>query len=114
MNEAFCSTDELATHALVFLVRGVATDLKYTLAYFPTKHVTSYQLMSLFWKAVCVLELACNLWVCATVSDGASPNRRFYELHAEIAGNSSEGIVHATVNLFCPSRKIFFFLMHHI
>ena len=109
MNEAFCSTDELATHALVFLVRGVATDLKYTLAYFLTKDVTSYQLMSLFWKAVCVLELACNLWVCATVSDGASPNRRFYELHAEIAGNSSEGIVHATVNLFCLSRKIYFF-----
>ena len=109
VNEAFCSTDELATHALVFLVRGVATDLKYTLAYFLTKDVTSYQLMSLFWKAVCVLELACNLWVCATVSDGASPNRRFYELHAEIAGNSSEGIVHATVNLFCPSRKKIFF-----
>ena len=45
MNEAFCSTDELATHALVFLVRGVATDLKYTVEYFLTKDVTSYQLL---------------------------------------------------------------------
>ena len=93
----------MATHALAFLVRGVATDLKYTLAYFLTKAVTSYQLMSLFWKAVCVLEVACNLWICATVSDGASPNRRCYELHAD-------EIVHSTINLFCPSRKIYFFL----
>lgn len=110
LNEALTSTNELATHALVFFVRGVATDLKYTLAYFLTKDVTSYQLMSLFWKAVCVLELGCNLWICAAVSDGASPNRRCYELHAGIADDASvEGVVHATVNLFCPSRKIYFF-----
>ena len=39
-NEALASDNELATHALAFLVRGVATDLKYTLAYFLTKDVT--------------------------------------------------------------------------
>ncbi len=109
LNEAMTSPNELATHALAFLVRGVATDLKYTLAYFLTKDVTSYQLMSLFWKAVCVLELACNLWICAAVSDGASPNRRCYELHADISDEPNKGIVNSTVNLFCPSRKIYFF-----
>jgi uncharacterized membrane-anchored protein len=108
-NEALASTTELATHALVFLVRGVATDLKYTLAYFLTRDVAAYQFMSLLWKALCVLELGCNLWICATVSDGASPNRRCYELHADIADNASGGIIHSTVNLFCPSRKIYFF-----
>ena len=108
LNEALTSTNELATH--VFFVRGVATDLKYTLAYFLTKDVTSYQLMSLFWKAVCVLELGCNLWICAVVSDGTSPNRRCYEQHAGLTSDASvEGVVHATVNLFCPSRKIYFF-----
>ena len=111
VNEALASGNELATHALAFLVRGVATDLKYTLAYFLTKDVTSYQLMSLFWKAVCVLEVACNLWICATVSDGASPNRRCYELHAGVSDNQvkPDEIVHSTINLFCPSRKIYFF-----
>ena len=109
LNETLTSTSELATHALAYLVRGVATDLKYTLAYFLTKDVTSYQLMSLFWKAVCVLEVACNLWVCAAVSDGASPNRRCYELHADIGSNQDEAVIHATVNLFCPNRKIYFF-----
>ena len=111
VNEALASGNDLATQALAFLVRGVATDLKYTPAYFLTKDVTSYQLMSLFWKAVCVLEVACNLWICATVSDGASPNRRCYELHADISDNQVEPdeIVHSTINLYCPSRKIYFF-----
>ena len=64
-------SSDLATHALVFFIRGAASDLKYALAYFLTKDVTSYQIMPLFWKAVSILELECNLWVCAAVSDGA-------------------------------------------
>jgi uncharacterized membrane-anchored protein len=65
-------SSDLATHALVFFVCGAASDLKY--AYFLTKNVTSYQIKPLFWKAVSILELVCNLWVCATVSNGALPN----------------------------------------
>ena len=84
-------------------MRGAATDLKYSLAYFLTKDVTSYQIMPLFWKAVSVLELVCNLWVCAAVCDGASPNRRFYQLHAGL------DVINATTNLFVPSKKIYFF-----
>ena len=62
-------SSDLATHALVFFVRGAASDLKYALGYFLAKDVTSYQIMPLFWKAVSVLELVYNLWVCAAVSD---------------------------------------------
>lgn len=58
--------DEVATHALVFLVRGVCTQLKFSLAYFATSGVTSYQLMPIFWEAVGILETTCNLWVIAT------------------------------------------------
>ena len=47
--------EDLATHALVFYVRGLASDLKYNLAYFATRGVTSYQLMPIFWKAVSIL-----------------------------------------------------------
>ena len=105
---------ELATHALVFFVRGAATDLKYALAYFMTKDVTSYQIMPLFWKCVSVLELVCNLWVCATVCDGASPNCLLFQLHADVAGTSNDEIVNATVNVFAPHRKIYFSLILHI
>ena len=37
--------------------------------------------ITLFWEAVTILEYTCNLWVAAATSDGASPNRKFYQLH---------------------------------
>jgi hypothetical protein len=101
-------SSDLATHALVFFFRGAASNLKYALGYFLTKDVTSYQIMPLFWKAVSVLEMGCNLWVCAAVSDGASPNRLFYELHADLVEPGGD-VVNYTPNLFAPGRKMFFF-----
>ena len=58
-----------------------------------------------------MLEVGCDLWICAAVSDGGSPNRRCYELHAGISDNPGvpDEIFHSTVNVFCPSRKIYFF-----
>ena len=47
----------LVTHALVFYLRGIATNLERSFAYFATNGMTSGQLMPLFWKAVAVLEL---------------------------------------------------------
>ena len=70
--------NEVASHAMVFLVRGVRRELKFSLTYFATNVVTSGQLMPLFWEALAVLDMSCNLWVIAATSDGASPNRRFY------------------------------------
>ncbi len=107
---AFDTLTAIATHVLAFMVRGVASDLKYILGYFSTENLTSYQLMPIFWKAVSVLELSCNLWVCAAVSDGASANRKFYDLHVGLVGSDcSTDVVHKTVNLFDPSRFIYFF-----
>ena len=66
--------------------------------------------MPVFWKAVSILELSCSLWVCAAVSDGASPNRKFYHLHIGLIGaDHSDDVIHKTVNLFAPSRYIYFF-----
>ena len=110
LNISSFGSTELAIHDPVFLASSAATALKYTIAYFLTKNVTSYQIMPLFWKAVSVLELVCNLWVCAAVSsDGASPNRSFFELYADLMDSGSEDLVHYATNLFAPSRKIYFF-----
>ena len=73
--------DDLSTHALVFYFRGVMADLKYAVAYFATYGIISIQLMGLFWMAVSILEDNCNLWVIAATSNGASPNRKFYQMH---------------------------------
>ena len=67
--------DDVATHALAFLTRRMCTELKFCLAHFATTGVTADQIMSIFWEAVCILEVNCNLWVIAATSDGASPNR---------------------------------------
>lgn len=40
--------DEIASHSLVFFIRGVCTQLKFSLAYFSTTGVTSAELMPLF------------------------------------------------------------------
>lgn len=101
--------DEIATHALVFLIRGVCTELKFSLAYFATAGVTAAQLMPLFWEAVCILETSCNLWVIATTSDGASPNRKFYRMHQPLDDNAGKDVCYRTINLYAPYRYIYFF-----
>lgn len=101
--------DDVATHALAFLVRGICTELKFGLAHFATTGATAAQLLPLFWEAVCILETSCNLWVIAATSDGASPNRRFYRLHKSLDGQSDKDVCYRTTNLFAPHRYIYFF-----
>lgn len=101
-------TDELATHALVFLVRGVCTELKFCLAHFSTNGVTACHLMPIFWEAVCILETSCNLWVIATTSDGASQNRRFYRMHKALDGDAGTDVCYRTTNLYAPHRFLYF------
>ena len=101
--------DTIATHAFAFLVRGLCTDVKHIIAYFFTGNVTSYQLMPIFWKVVSTLELSLDLWVVGLVNDGASPNRKLFNLHVKLAVDQKCDVVYKTINLFAPSRFIFFF-----
>jgi hypothetical protein len=101
--------DTIATHALAFLVRGLSTDVKHIIAYFFTGNVTSYQLMPIFWKVVSTLELSLDLWVVSLVNDGASPNRKLFNLHVQLAAERKCDVVYKTINLFAPSRFIYFF-----
>ena len=108
-NSTFTDSDQLATHALVYYVRGLCSSLKISLAYFATPCATSYQLMPIFWKAVSILELTCRLHVIATVSNGAFPNRKFYQMHQLLFDNADKNIVYRTINLNSPDRFIYFF-----
>ena len=109
---------QLATHVLAFMIRGVQTTLKFTLAYFLTQTIVSYQLASIFWRAVAILELNCDLYVIATVSDGMSANRKFYRLHKYVSGLSlkdekdkepSDVVIFKSQNFFALQRFIWFF-----
>ena len=108
----FANTDEetpIASHALAFLVRGLCTNLKHVVAYYFTGNVTSFQLLPLFWKVVGVLETTVKLWVIAAVNDGASPNRKFFALHAKLGGTLPCGLMYKIPNFFFLARMIYFF-----
>ena len=105
----FSNVDVLASHALVYYVRGLASDFKFSLAYFATRGITSYQIMPTFWEAVSILEITCRLPVIAAVSDGASPNRKFYRMHSLMDDKIDSNITHRTINIFAPRRYIWFF-----
>ena len=101
--------NDLATHALVHYVRVIAADLKSSLGYFFTKGVTSYQIMATFWEAVAILELTCTFQVIATVSDGASPNRKFYRVHEQMIYTDDGSAMYCAINLYSPGLYIWFF-----
>ena len=101
--------DELATHALVFFLRGLCSDLKFSLAYFSTNNVTALQVFGLYWEAVCLLETVCQLNVLATTCDGASSNRRFFKMCALLDPVNTRNLTYRALNIYAPNRYIFFF-----
>ena len=78
----FKDTSQIATHVLVFLIRSIVNPLSFSLANFATSGITAFQLFPIFWRAVAILEITCNLKVIAAVADGASPNRMFFRMHS--------------------------------
>ena len=104
----FDDIDDLATHCLVFYVRGISSDLKFSFSYHATKGASAAQIMSLFWKAVSILELSCDLNVIAAVADGASNNRLFFKMHKGMSRSDSP-YTYRTKNIFAPGRYIYFF-----
>ena len=106
----FNDADQLATHCLVYYVRGVASDLKFCLSYFATSGAIATQIMSTFWTAVSILELEVGLRVIAAVSDGAAPNRSFYRIHLEMDETNETDFVYRVRNVFATDdRYIYFF-----
>ena len=91
----------VATHMLLFMVRGMCSSLEFPYAHFATKGVTSDALYPLVWEAVYRLE-SCGFNVIAFCCDGASPNRKFYRMHG------SEKNIYKTNNPFCEDRCIYF------
>ena len=59
---------------LVFMIRGVFTNLKFVLAQFPTNGVTGDTLSNCVGS---IRNIECGLKVIVVTADGASPNRNF-------------------------------------
>lgn len=111
MTNFACLQDEdtLVTQALAFLVRGLCTDLKHVIACFFTGNVTSFQLMPIFWKVVSTLGLSLSLYVIGLVNDGASPNRKLFNLRTELVDDLHCDVVFKTINFFATSHQFIYF-----
>ena len=78
------NVESLASHVLVFLVKSIVNPLSYSFATFATSGASACQIFPLFWRAVSILEMSCNLWVLGCTADGAASNRKFFKLHKVI------------------------------
>ena len=99
-------TKSIASHALVFMVVGLASRLKFSIGYFGTRSVTSDMLYPLLWKSIGFCETYAGLKVICVVSDKASANQKLYRMHS-----TSGNIVYHTKNVFAidEDREIYFF-----
>lgn len=96
----------IATHMLVFMIRGLFTSLEVPFAQFPTNGVTGDELFPIVWEAIRNIE-ECGLKVMVVTTDGASPNCKFFKMHQ--ASKSPGEIVYKTPNPYSPdSRDIYF------
>ena len=67
----------LAKIMMVFMVRGIFSDIKFPYAQFPIASGTGYDLFPLIWQAIDHLE--CNgIHVMGITADGASINRKLF------------------------------------
>ena len=96
---------DVAKYMLVLMVRGVVTDLKFPLAGFARLSISADFLYPIVWKAIRILETGlAQLKVLFLTCDGASANRKFFNIHGEV-----NEFVHYTVNPYSEDgRKIFF------
>ncbi|XP_033115379.1 uncharacterized protein LOC117115623 [Anneissia japonica] len=107
---ARCSNNvdpQLGTHVLVLMVRSIWGPLVTPIAYYPTEGIASRSLYPIINKAVNILELL-GLRVHGLVSDGASPNRKFYSLHSTTEVCSA-GVTYYTTHPADFNRRLYFF-----
>ena len=102
----------IATHVLVLMVRGLASQLTFPYAHFATTGVTAYALMSIMWEAVEILE-CCGFKVMGTSCDNAAPNRKFFRLHPGVS--TEGGVTYKTRNMYSKEERwLYFAQMCHI
>ena len=83
----FNQEKKLAPHVLCVMARGLFKHINYPLGYFSSCGFDSAQLFPVLWHATGILEMT-GFKFDAVVSDGVSPNQRFYWLHQLADGSN--------------------------
>ena len=99
--------DNVATHMLTFMVRGIFSNLEFPYAQFPTTGAVGHTLFTLVWDAVRNIE-ECGLKVMVITCDGASTNRKFIKMH-RMSRKRGE-LTYKTPNPYSNERRDVFFV----
>ena len=103
----FKPEEHVADHMLLFMVRGLFTDLEFPYAQYATQTASGTELFAVVWDVVRNLE-SCDLRVIALSCDGASPNRRFFRLHKRSSSKSNIPTYKTTNPYSSDERDIYF------
>lgn len=99
---------ELAKTMLAFMVKGVATDIKYVVAAFPMSAISSDAIYVRNWQVISRLEKA-GVKVLAVICDGASVNRTFIGMHTPYLVGPTKSM-YCTKNFCSPEGRPLFFI----
>jgi len=95
---------KLASTMLVFMVRGLLSNLNYPYVQFACDDLTGSQMFDPMWEAVSRLERL-GFCVLGLTCDGASPNRRLWKLHSD-----KDELVYKVPNCFAEDERDFYFI----
>ena len=98
------SEPTLASTMLVFMVRGLLSNLNYPYVQFACNNLSGSQLFDPMWEAVSRLERL-DFCVLGLTCDGASPNRRLWKLHTD-----KHEFVYKVPNCFSEDKRDFYFI----
>ena len=98
---------DIASKVLVFLVKGVATDVKEAVCSYPVTSFSPIQLHSWTWHLIGALKRR-NILIIAFTCDGCPINRAFIKTHEPSHTPRKSGVVYATINIHAPHRQLFF------
>lgn len=102
--EGGCTVDDnLATHIMVFMVRGLLCRVNLPFIWYPCLGFKSYEIYGAAWTATEALEML-GLKVCAWICDGATPNRKNFKLHSD----SENEFCFNSENHFSYKRSVYF------
>ena len=107
-DESPFAENDIATHMLQFMVRGIFTKLEFPLASIPTREITGDTLFPIVWEAVRNIEES-GLKVVLITADGAAPNRKFFHMH-KTSSMTPEEVVYKTPNPYSNDNRDVYFM----
>lgn len=103
-NEGMFLRRPLAKTMVVFMIRGLFTNLKFPYAQFPAASAKGDDLFPLLWKVILRLTRL-ELQVLAVTCDGAKSNRKMFKMHG-----ATKGVPYKTNNYFTKTNEPIFFI----